>query len=1085
MSYINSTTEIKLYINNIDVSQYLIQGSISEDSVYSSTIITSRGQIVLGGTTNIFDFNRTKYPIGSIVDIWCVLDNGEVTKHPKGRLYIINSSTNIENRTLTLDVGCSLAFIAEREDQYRYKVQSLWSLMSANDLKSFKISETTLSTFSQYLECVGKVIFQDKYGYVQVLNAFGSGGLGSYRDTPKLVSFDLDTAISVQSIAETSIEPDIDSIKVEVSIDVPKLAPEEPDECTVDSDCDAGYICVNGKCIQECSIDSDCPEGYVCENGTCVEADAPTIPVPDPLITSRTSRTAQTPKPTGNLSFGQGPSTLTSQSNPKVATGANWDGTIGHNYQVTGQITIEDFPVAETVTSGKYVEYKGPGNQVSFEQNWEHSSAATWAGGAIRNTLTELSTEMNKVVEEINGLLQKANQAFDKRDEYNQGEENYDKWHKYASGFYNTAKDYYRAVGSMNTAVNSIANSSIEAYNIATLTETYYEYGSAGEVLSQVTLNYVPTLARQNRKTHRITKNWSTSPSANGSQTQITTGFTITWTDLGLIEERDVPDGKVLIGDFLSEYPVDLISQNTKTYTYGTRWTTERDEYIDYENPENNYVSENYSSSQSANPIQPDRIEAEITGEESIYTDESSIDTGNNNPSGPGSDPDNTPPGEDPDEYCEEETESVDKSVTVTLSQSNSAISNQWFGTPSKYQKIVSMPLDFHPLKLLKDNQGNCVDTSFTSTLYRYEQYVRKYAYVLARKITGDNRGFRVTEKMRAEVFGYHPFYPVQINLSSAGLAFNTRASSSNWVFDGSNAICSFDCLTLSSTSLATFPKPSVANVFIKTEGTKVFTASNLATPATASKIRIETLPDNGSLQLNGSNVTAGDLVSITDIDSGNLTFVPDSAGTVEIDFAFNSLKSDNTVISSIEKIYPLDTTFAATSSNYGADAGDFDANFSNGGTAAGAGNFDDQSAAGGFPIVEAGDFDTGNTVTLPQPAFPPSASGANGDTDYEADVGIAVKDENDNEIQVGTLPLGNGVIEGTFDIVVNADFTLHAACILRTSIAQTEGFDYGYFRNSFGYPVDFGTIATPSAFNGDFGTIDAPITPTISSYIS
>ena len=827
----------------------------------------------------------------------------------------------------------------------------------------------------------------------------------------------------------------------------------------------------------------------MCQNGKCVEEeedpDAPTIPVPDPLISSVTRRTARTPRPTVNLNFGQGPTTLTSQSNPKIATGVNWDGTIGHNYQVTGQITIEDFPVAETVTSGKYVEYKGPGNQVSFEQNWEHSSAATWANGAIRNTLTELSTEMNKVVEEINGLLQKANQAFDKRDEYNEGEENYDKWHKYASGFYNTARNYYGAVQSMNTAINSIANSSIEAYNIATLTETYYEYGSAGEVLSQVTLNYVPTLARQNQKTHRITKNWSTSSGPNGTQTQVTTGFTITWTDLELIEERDVPRGKIIIGDFLSEYPVDLISQNTKTYIYGTRWTTERDEFIDYENPENNYVTENYSSSQSANPIQPDRIEAEITGEESIYTDESSIDTGSNNPSGVDSDPDNTSTEENPDEYCEEETESEDKSFIVYLNQSNSGISNQWFGAPSKYQKIVSMPLDFYPLKLLKDNQGNCVDTNFTSTLYRYEQYIRKYAYVLARKITGDNRGFRVTEKMRAEVFSYHPFYPVQINLSSAGLAFNSRVSSSNWVFDGSNAICSFDCLTLSSTSLATFPRPSVANVFIKTEATKVFTTSNLDIPSTASQIRIETLPSNGSLQLNGSNVSTGDLVSITDINAGNLTFVPDSTGTVEIDFTFSSLRPDSTVISSIEKIYPIDTTFAATSSNYKADAGDFDASTSNGGTAAGAGNFDDQTAAGGFPVVEAGDFDTGNTVTLPQPVSPPSASGANGDTDYEANVGIAVRDENDNQIQVGTLPQGNGLIESTFDIIVDAAFTLHAACILRTSVVQTEGFDYGYFRNSFGYQVDFGTIASPSTFNSDFGTIDTPINPTISSYVS
>ena len=405
MSYINTTNQIKLFVNSVDLTDFLLQGSITEDSAYSSNIITCRGKIVLGGTTDLFDFNRTKYPIGSNIDIWCVLDNGQVAKHPKGRLYVLNSSTNIQDRTLTLDVGCSLAFISEREDQYRSSVQSLWSLLSSSDLKSFKVNETTLSTLSQYLECVGKVIFQDKYGYVQIVNAFGSGGVGAFAGTPKLVSFDTETATSVESIAESSIESDIGSIKVEVTIDVPKLVPEPEDESD-DGDGDG---------------DGDGDDDD--DDGDGDDDDEPTIPVPDPLISSITRRTTQTPRPTGHLRFGQGPPELTSQSNPLIATGENWDGTIGHNYQVTGQITIEDSPVREVVTSGKYVLYKGPGNQVSFEQNWEHSSAATWASGAIRNTLEELASEMNKTVEEINGLLQKANQAFDKRDEYSQGED--------------------------------------------------------------------------------------------------------------------------------------------------------------------------------------------------------------------------------------------------------------------------------------------------------------------------------------------------------------------------------------------------------------------------------------------------------------------------------------------------------------------------------------------------------------------------------------------------------------------------------------------------------------------------------------
>ena len=201
--------------------------------------------------------------------------------------------------------------------------------------------------------------------------------------------------------------------------------------------------------------------------------------------------------------------------------------------------------------------------------------------------------------------------------------------------------------------------------------------------------------------------------------------------------------------------------------------------------------------------------------------------------------------------------------------------------------------------------------------------------------------------------------------------------------------------------------------------------------------------------------------------------------------FTYIALRADNTAISSIENIYPLDTAVAATAANYKADAGDFDNNTTNGGTSAGGGNFDDQTSAGGFPVVEAGDFDTGSSVVLPQPSLPSSASAANGDTDYEANIGIAVKDENDNQIQVGTLPSGNGEVEGSFDIIINADFTLHSACILKANIVQTDGFDYGYCRNKLGYAVDYGTIASPNSFNGNFGTIETPIAPSISSYMS
>lgn len=201
--------------------------------------------------------------------------------------------------------------------------------------------------------------------------------------------------------------------------------------------------------------------------------------------------------------------------------------------------------------------------------------------------------------------------------------------------------------------------------------------------------------------------------------------------------------------------------------------------------------------------------------------------------------------------------------------------------------------------------------------------------------------------------------------------------------------------------------------------------------------------------------------------------------------FTYEILKADNTVISSIENIYPVDTTVEPSFADYKADAGDFDNNTTNGGTAAGGGDFDAQTSTGGFSVVEAGDFDTGNSVLLPQPVLPATASGANGDTDYEANVGVAVKDENDNQIEIDTLPTGLGEVESGFEVIVNADLAITVQCILNASVVQTEGFDYGYCRNTFGYEIDFGTISIPNTFNGNFGTVETPATPSIASSIT
>lgn len=1059
MSYINTSAGVKIYINYAEVTEYLIQGSLSDDSVYSSNIITTRGQIILGGTTDVFDFDRTKYPIGSRIDLWVKLDNGTTSRHPKCPLYVLNSSTNVQDRTLTLEVGCSLAFISDREDQYQNAIRGLFgSILDANDIKSFQIDEYNLSTLSSYLACVGKAIYQDKYGHIQVLKAFGQDGLGATRTGGKFTSFDKYTAISIESIAESSIEPDIDAILVEAEFDIPILKENDEEENNTNR--------------------------------------------PEPLITSVTYRTVKAPSTSGNIVLGEGPTPLTNQSNPNTGTidsPSEWDGeTIGYNYQVTGEMEAAERDVKEKVTSGRYVEYNGPGNQVSLEQTWEYSSAATWASTAVSNSLNLIIPQVNQGIEEINGLLQKCNQFFDKRDEYPQFLEDDSSnpdwlyYHYKGTAFYNQAQNYWKGLEGFVKAANRISTEYDGIYNLANVNETVYKYGSAGEVISEVSRSYVHPASREGAKSHNIFKSWSVVAGPTGTQTRFDLGYSVTWEETEIVNEGRMPgeDGRPekfdndLFG--VSEEPLYLTSQTTKTYEYGSDWTTEIEEYIDYDDGTNNYRKESYSSSDSASPAQPDRIEDELTGENADYLDESSIDTGADNAESPSSDEDRGGVSDDPTDYCIEKTEKENHSFVVNIYNDPYRGSSGWFGRPSAYLKKVSMPLSFVPIKpIYNPITETCSLNHLAATLNRYDNYIRRYAYVMAKKITGDNRGFRITEKMRAEVFNYYPFYPIQLSFQSANKGFYTRAASSSWVFDSENCVCSFDCMVTGNTDATYFPDPSTKVVYIKTESAITLTSAYLKLQSTTNKIRITTLPTTGTVTLSGVNVSVGDEIDVSDINSNNLVFTPSSGGTVKIDLVYQSLDSNGDTLSSIENIYPLDTSIIITPENYAADGGEFTANTSNNGFDCDGGNFDDATTNGGPLSMEAGDFDTGSTVSLPQPPLPSQATTANGDSDPENDFGVSVKDGDDIVIAVSTLPSDEGDFNGTLDINVTADFVINSRCLLSAEIVETLEWDYGFFKVALGTDIDFGTFAAGNAFAADFGTITAPQQPALASYVS
>lgn len=1030
MSFVNSTRAVYVYINDENVSEHLISGELSDDSVYTETIIKTTGTIRLGGSSDILDFDRSLYPIGSKVSVWVQLDNGQAALHPKGTLYVINSTVNIEEKVLNLEVGCSLAFISDKEDSYTAAISDLFDSMLSEETKnSFVVDERTLSTLAGLLEVEGSVIYQDPYGNIQKVNAFGNDGLGTKISPSKLTTFDKYTAISIESIADTAIEPNVASVLVEGTVDTP--------------------------------------------------ADGEPVA---PLITSVTERLIEKPIlyfkewSTADgyawIDNDQGSGELTSETNPNCGTPYDATSTpsgIGYNFQARCLPDLGQWSVPETVTNGSYKSNNGPGGQVDREESWEYCSASTWANAAVTNVINGIVEQINGEVEEANGLLQKANQHFDSRDDepfYRELIYNCDSFGTCVLGetiinpryifhdcngkaFYDKAESLVRQLENYAKAVNRLGIESDSYYGVSTFTQTLNYFGSGGEIIKTITREYKN---RSSFETNTTTTLYITNQGDGNVDFVINSVTPEGVQQVSMYTDRPLPTGPI---NNPKSFDLYIISELVKTYEYGKTVTIERESFRDFLDPANNYKRTNYSSSGSTNAEEADRL----------------ISTVNVNGT----------------EFCNEASETKEISSEVQILDPSTILSEAWFGTAQPYQKKVSMPVQFAPiLPIYNPDTQTC--TPVTDAAYKlgtYERIMLKYAYILANKITGDNRGFRVTEKMRAEVFEYYPFYPVTISTESLERAFTARVAASNWVFDNQNAACSFDCLISGDIAPLSFPEPGVKTVYLKTETTTTLSASNLLLSETASSIQIKSLPTDGSLLLNGNPISVDATISVADIDDGNLTFVPASSGTSIVDIEFLQTDSVGDLIRSDYHVYPNLSSYSITADTYGADGGEFTNDFSNNGLDSDAGDLDAGASAGGPSYLEGGDFDSGLAVILPSPELPVGAPSGNGSVDPETDYGIYIKDQTDSQLTISSLPTVTGAVIPNYGMFIS--FAVEPVISIRLSYSQTEwiGWIFGTIVVPTSITLSAGTFAEPDTGDYDFGSFDTPLEPARANYVS
>lgn len=1042
MALANLSNKIRLFINEIDYSDYLIAGSTSDDSSYSSHIVTTTGEVVIGSDPSLIDYNKTLFPIGSKVTLYATLDNGKVAKLPRGHLFVLNSSINIAERTTTLEVGCSLAYLSAREGNYTTYVEDLFDTFLSSELKdSFVIDNYNLSTLESLLEIDGRVIYQDRWGYVQAIDLFGNDGQGSNIKDAKLTCFDKHSSINIESLGG-SIEDIPSSILVEAEFDAPITTTQSvsgtdyyPPPYVTDQTLrlikrlDAEYV------------GNFYPENLPEDGSATTEANAV-------AFLSRNTTLQKPPK---------------------------------YGYTITGEAYSLERVVRETVTNQRAVEYRGPGNQVSWEYTAEVCSALTYAKSLIDGVLNKYVATVNQEIQRANSMLSKANQAFATRDDYagrdlagvsaftsNQVQDLYGYNASIATQYYTAAEYMGGGAESMMTDAQGFVDTYVGKYGVSNATSTFNTYGSSGELVKKVVKKYIhesQSLKAQAALDALQITYLSQSPVLD-TELQYRYRPSINFAPFGDAFGRSfnsVVQGQVFNPTKSIGGSSGLIqkSETVTRYFYGTNWSKEVETYTDFEDPVNNYKKTSWSSSGSKNAPSEDRIiiERDINGCVYLTDDNSESDTRTI-------------------QYLQE--------IDIANPLGTPSIPAGWLGQATATQKTVQLPLSFAPIRA-KSCNGVITYPNLAEKVNIYNKIIQKYASNLAKKYTADNFGYRISEKgIRAEIFDYYPFFPVSLSLASLSKNYKLRVASSTWVFDSNNVLCSFDCYNVgdiepaSSTQIVT---PYIYIAFKKVDGSVTLDSQFFNVPETTSYIEILNLPTTGSVYLSGVLVSVGDTITVAAINANNVTFTPSTSGTVEIGVAYEAYDSSNERINSDYGIYPnLQSAYSGGAVTL--DGGEFTLNTTNGGDNTDAGNFDTGVANTIGSHANAGDFDTGTTVQSFEPAAPSGASTSNGSVDPEATLGLNVLDAANNSISTYKLPTPKGNVSPTFEVA--ADFRVISAVYLNLdlSIILQDGWDYGAIEVGSGTTIDFGTIVDPNTYGINFGTIAAPVEPTIASSV-
>lgn len=787
MSLVNATVQNRVWINGIDVTSALIRGSVTDDSVLSGALVTSRGDLECShwaGSQNMLDTSRTTFPIGSQVIVGAVLPNGNFVRHPRGLLYVMNSNVNIETQTITFRIGCSLALLSENEAAYPSAVEQLWAHVDSGLLQACNIENRDLSSLSAALTALGKALYQNQYGKVWAVSMLDINNL----DAPALVISDKYSAIAITANEDPSaIAPS--AYRVTAPYGVFRPVEEEGDDTPengVDDGDGSGAPNIDGR-----SPDTDGSSDGAGSGGNSGKDEKPEGPYMQWDKQTVTGYGKYDSWKRWDLYVYSGMKLPDERDDgmwnawcswfyqyrpdPKPPAEPSWAYGVVQNEVVTQETT---YPTSVNSSTTKYLNDNGQEyKSIAIEE-------ATWRsiGSSVIDQAADRCKQIADMWVQLSSDCQgKINTALTARDEH---------------PLFSSAWFYYHCVHSHWVAQSNVALGAARswfyfgaqlkdsgmtmAWSSKTVTDT--KYGSGGEVTSKMTYKY---------------ENEATTP--------------LYAEKLAVRYERNLPPQSNDIKP-LGLVLVSTTEETTKYNADGSAQVTTK--VIDLQDPSRNSVTVSWDGEARNAPAMTGGSLGD--GNNEPLTDENGKKKKSKPGSGGEEDPDN--PGTDlpfPDTWngrrvdpvtgelreprkCTVQVEQVELESRVPGAANNApSVSAGWLGAQQSYVQEVQYPLQFFGDQLLTNDFGDCIPVSASMALAH--EYLNRYAQVFATIERGKDGGFSVSEVMRPEMYNMRPLANVDVQLDTLNSGYRCKVDNCVWVFDQNQALVNLNLFKLAS----------------------------------------------------------------------------------------------------------------------------------------------------------------------------------------------------------------------------------------------------------------------------------------------